>query len=94
MVFFLSLRGGHTHTHTHTHTLWICANHHTRRLRDADNQLKDIEFPFDVNNDTAELIARELVEAQLVQAHDADAVIAAIKQLLACLLYTSPSPRD
>lgn len=51
-------------------------------MRDKENQLKDIEFPFDVEHDTAELIAGELVEAQLVGPHDDAAVAGAIASLL------------
>lgn len=52
------------------------------RLRDAENQLKDIEFPFTKGQDTSELIANELVDAQLVSAADAKSVANAIDHLL------------
>eukprot|EP01134_Creolimax_fragrantissima_P000197 CFRG0197T1 len=53
------------------------------RMRDRENQLKDIEFPFDTTTDTAELIATELVDAQLVRSDDGKSVAGAITKLLA-----------
>jgi hypothetical protein len=51
-------------------------------VRDKDGQLKDIEFPFDRTQDTAALIASELVDAQLVAPPDGDVVARAIDYLI------------